>query len=316
MKTKEIYNIMFRNVYIKIFTFLCVIIIIGIPSEVISQEKPDTSFTKTDTTYLIEMNDDTKIIGKLVSENEKEIKLLTKNFGEIKVLKSNIKKKILLDASDFVKGKYWFRNPNSTRYFIGPSAFNLEPGEGYYQNVALVFNSFNVGLTKNISIGGGLELISTFGSLASGDFQPIFFLTPKIGFKVSDNISTGVGLLYASIPSGDERKGIGMLYGVGTVGNLNHNFTLGLGWGYAGNDFEDKPTITLSAMTRISKKTMFVTENWIIPSNEKYMGIYSYGIRFFGEKISVDLGFINNKDIFEAIIIGIPYVDFVVKFGK
>lgn len=40
MKTKEIYNIMFRNVYIKIFMFLCVITIIGIPSEVISQEKP------------------------------------------------------------------------------------------------------------------------------------------------------------------------------------------------------------------------------------------------------------------------------------
>jgi len=307
-------NSEFGNGFIRIFTFLCVITIIGIPSEVISQEKADTSITKTDTTYLIEMNDDTEIIGKLISENEKEIKLLTKNFGEITVIKSNIKKKKLLDASNFVKGKYWFRNPNSTRYFIGPSAFTLEPGEGYYQNVALVINSFNVGLTKNISIGGGLELISTFASLASGDFQPIFFITPKIGFKVSKIINTGVGILYANIPSGDERKGIGMLYGVGTVGNLNHNFTLGLGWGYAGDDFEDKPTITLSSMTRISEKTMFVTENWIIPFDDEYDFYLSYGIRFFGEKISVDLGFINNKDIFEAIIIGIPYVDFVVKF--
>ncbi|MBE9480617.1 MAG: hypothetical protein IMY69_02855 [Bacteroidetes bacterium] len=46
------------------------------------------------------------------------------------------------------------------------------------------------------------------------------------------------------------------------------------------------------------------------------MAIFSYGVRFFGERISVDLGFINNKDIIEEIVIGIPYVDFVVKFGN
>jgi hypothetical protein len=40
----------------------------------------------------------------------------------------------------------------------------------------------------------------------------------------------------------------------------------------------------------------------------------SYGVRFFGKKLSVDLGFLNNRDLAEALIIGIPYVDFVVKF--
>ena len=59
-----------------------------------------------------------------------------------------------------------------------------------------------------------------------------------------------------------------------------------------------------------------VTENWLVPS-DGYYGVYSYGIRFMGEKITVDLAFLNNADIASDVLaIGVPYVDFVVKFGK
>ncbi|MEY3343107.1 MAG: hypothetical protein RL090_791, partial [Bacteroidota bacterium] len=58
----------------------------------------------------------------------------------------------------------------------------------------------------------------------------------------------------------------------------------------------------------------FVTENWILYDGTKTTGIYSYGFRFFGSKMAVDLGFINNSDISKGIFIGIPYVDFTVKF--
>ncbi len=47
-------------------------------------------------------------------------------------------------------------------------------------------------------------------------------------------------------------------------------------------------------MTRIARKSALVTENWIIPFDEEYYGLYSYGIRFFGEKLSIDLVFINS----------------------
>jgi hypothetical protein len=39
-----------------------------------------------------------------------------------------------------------------------------------------------------------------------------------------------------------------------------------------------------------------------------------YGIRFFGEKLSVDLAFLNNKDIASQLALGVPIVDFVIKF--
>ena len=315
MKTK-INPLRFRNRLLNNLMFLFIVLLFCIPTKHFAQDKPDTTVVKTDSLiYLLKLTDGTEVIGTLIEQTTTEMKLATENFGEVTVLRTKIKKMKILNESDFVKGEYWFKNPNSTRYFIGPSALTLEPGEGYYQNTYLLLQSFNVGITKNISFGGGFEIISTF-SLGEDSPGPIFYLTPKVGFKVAENVHAGAGVLYASIPSDDDRQGLGILYGITTYGNTDNNITLGLGWGYSDTEFNDKPIITLSGMARISKRASFVSENWIIPDDEKYMPIFSYGIRFFGERISVDLGFINNKDIIEEIIIGIPYVDFVVKFGK
>ena len=218
------------------------------------------------------------------------------------------------------RSRYWFENPNATRYLFGPSAYNLAPGEGYYQNTYLVLNSFNLGVLKNFTFGGGIELISTFSVDGAG---PIFFLTPKYVFELNSKWHAGVGLFYVSTPNIDDdetednnsskRSDLGIGYGIVTYGSENNNITAGLGWGFFDGETSDSPIITISATRRISKKMALVTENWLITSVDG-MNIYSYGIRFFGEKIAVDLAFLNNLDIMQAIIIGIPYVDFVVKF--
>lgn len=95
-----------------------------------------------------------------------------------------------------------------------------------------------------------------------------------------------------------------------TYGSLNHNVTAGVGYALAEGELSNNAVFNLSGMTRIGKRIALVSENWIFPET----AIFSYGVRFFGEKISVDLAFINNSEIAEGIAIGIPYVDFVVKF--
>jgi hypothetical protein len=59
-----------------------------------------------------------------------------------------------------------------------------------------------------------------------------------------------------------------------------------------------------------------ITENWLIspPNSQSKVPLISYGARFFGKKIAVDFAFVNNKDIAQSIFIGVPYIDFVVKF--
>lgn len=268
---------------------------------------PDTAVT-----YRLELNDGSIYFGSILSEDVEKIQFQTLSKSRLDINKRDIKKREQLEAGDFVNGTYWFKNPNPTRYLFGPSAFNLKAGEGYYQNTYLLLNSFNVGLTDYLSIGGGFELLSTF---VKGSEGPIFILTPKVGFEVSPRFHAGGGVLYLSVPSLFEgsRTGLGVGYGIGTYGTENSNITGGLGWGFVEGEFSSRPIATFSGMHRISRKVALVSENWLIPA-DTYYGVYSYGIRFFGEKIAIDLAFLNNSDISQGLIIGVPWIDFVVKF--
>ena len=267
--------------------------------------------------YRVTLNDKSSYIGEITEETTSTLVLINQTTGvKTELPTTQIQKKELLSESSIKNNEYWFENPNATRYLFGPSAFNLKKGEGYYQNTMLLLNSFNVGITDYFSIGGGIEFLSTFITLSQGNFNPIIYFTPKVGFSVADNIHVGGGVLLASIPQFGETSntGLGMLYGLGTYGNLDHNVTATIGWGSVDGNSFNKPLITVSGMTRVAKKTALVTENWLIPTDSSYEPIFSYGVRFFGENIAVDLAFINNWDIAQSLLIGTPYVNFVVKF--
>ena len=263
-----------------------------------------------DSTLKVTMTDGSVYVGVYVSETAQTISLKTEHLGVIEISRENIRRIEVLDPARFKDGEYWFENPNATRYLFGPSAIPLKKGEGYYQNIYVVLQSFNYAVANNISIGGGFDVITPFVS----DIPVFFFITPKAGFKVADKVYVGGGLLYANTTAFDI-SGFGIGYGIVTYGTVENNITAGLGWGYAEGETTNGPIITVSGMARLSRRLGFVSENWIVPV-DGYYGVFSYGIRFMAEKITVDFAFINNPDIASNIFIGIPYLDFVVKFGK
>ncbi|MFM6956943.1 MAG: hypothetical protein ACKOX1_10410 [Ignavibacteria bacterium] len=262
---------------------------------------------------LIKMKGESGItyVGTIIERSEREITILTDANTKIQIVLSSVQDIRAIPKSQIHNGEYWYPNPNDSRYLFAPSAFNLKQGEGYYQNTYLFINTFNYGITDNFSMGLGFEFISTFASLGASDFDPIYFLTPKYSMQVAENVRVGVGVLYGKIS--DDIGGFGVGYGLVTYGNPEHNATLGLGFGFFDGELSGDPVITISGMTRLSKRISLVTENWFFPA-DVYRGVISYGIRFFGETMSVDLALINNEDFSEVFPIGIPYVDFVVKF--
>jgi hypothetical protein len=62
---------------------------------------------------------------------------------------------------------------------------------------------------------------------------------------------------------------------------------------------------------RIARRFSLVSENWILPGVNH--PIVFYGMRFFGDRLSFDLAFINSLGN-GVPFPGIPYVDFVVAF--
>lgn len=260
---------------------------------------------------IIETKDGSVIQGRFVAHTENGIRLLTESAGEITISNDQIGWMKVVEEDRFKNGKYWFDNPNATRYLFSPTAFSLKKGEAYYQNTYLVLNSFNYGITDNLTIGAGFELFSTF----SGD--PVFFVNPKYTFRINDKLRAGAGVLYANISSNTTNfSGLGIGYGILTYGNTDDNITLGMGYGFVEKELANRPVFTLSGMKRLSSRIGLVSENWIVPV-EDYYGVYSYGLRFMGEKLTVDLALLNNPDIAsDFLFIGFPYIDFVVKFGK
>jgi hypothetical protein len=141
------------------------------------------------------------------------------------------------------------------------------------------------------------------------------YIMPKIGVVATPKFNLAVGAL-AGVIGGlvdeDENASFGVLYTVGTAGSPDASVSFGTGVAYASGRFADHPVAMLGAETRLGRRIAFVTENYLIP-DEDVGGLISYGLRFFGEKLSADLAFWNSTGV-GFVFPGIPYVSFSVKF--
>ncbi|GHB55099.1 hypothetical protein [Persicitalea jodogahamensis] len=275
---------------------------------------------------VIFLKDGTQLRGVLLSESPVGARIRTDNLGEIAVTADKIESIEKNDNGFYNKGRYWFNNPHYTRYLFAPSALSLSKGEGYYQNSLLLLNSVEVGITDHFTMGGGFVLNPTFR-----DWQ-VLFLTPKVSFPTQSKVTFGIGALAIGvfnrtydfdIQTGVQRKdGIetnfaGVGYGIMTIGGAERNGSVGLGWGFAQGEISASPVINLSYMSRLGRKVGVVTENWIIipRQGDSGVGILSGGVRFFGEKMAVDLALWVPVGE-DAPFFAFPYVDFVIKFGQ
>jgi hypothetical protein len=266
-------------------------------------------------TYQFTLKDGSVVTGKIVSISENEITISSGTMGEVRLKKININTMTQVSSINEKVSGIWFPNPNPSRYLLSNSAIPLEKNSGYYQNTWIFLNSFSYAFTNNLSISGGFEI---FSLLAKEEGPYAFYINPKISFKAADNFYAGGSVLYANtFKTVSEFGGLGTFNFFATYGNNNNNITAALGWGWADGGFSSKPLVTISGMARLSKRIALVSENWLIPgvdNDSGYYGIISYGVRFLGEKTSIDLAFINNKEIASEIGIGIPWLDFVVNF--
>ena len=246
-----------------------------------------------------------KFIGRIIRIEDYEIEFET-DYGILIIPKRRIRsiREIPETAMQKRTGELWLPDPNRTRLYFAPTGQMIPRGGGYFADYYLFFPTINYGVSEKVSLGGGFSLFPT-GNMK----DQVYFFTPKFSLKQTEKLSFAAGTLMMKIL--DEPL-VNLLYGVGTWGTSDKSFTLALGYGMVGTDIADKPLVVLGGQKRISRRTTFITENWIIPEVEG--AIISYGIRFFGEQLSVDLALLNA--IPEGIFPGMPYIDFVYNFGK
>lgn len=270
---------------------------------------PADVYAQDNNVYRIETIDGNVFVGTLVSEDDNKVVIRTEALGEISIERSQIREMTKIDPDRIKDGKYWFENPQATRYFFTTNAIGIRKGEGYYQNTWIFFNNVNFGLSENISLGGGMVPLFLLG----GGSIPIWLL-PKISFPVvPDNFHLAAGAMIGGVV-GSDTFGMGLVYGISTVGNRDNNLSIGLGYGYAGNEWSNTPMLNVSGMVRTGRAFYLLSENYFFPGTE-VNGIILAGIRWAPENFAVDFGLFRPLEE-TGDFIGLPWLGVTIPFGR
>jgi len=259
--------------------------------------------------YQVIVNDGSEFIGNILAENDSSYQFLTGKYGQLTLLKSDVKKISKIEKGSVIHGKLWFQNPQSSRYFFMPNGYGLKKGEGYYQNIWVLFNQVSVGVTDNFSVGVGMIPLFLFGA----GYIPMW-IVPKISIPVvKDKFNVGIGA-FAGTVIGQRNTEFGILYGSGTIGDRNTNLSIGLGYGYAGGSFAKSPMLSLGGMVRVSPRGYLLTENYYIKTENSAAGIISVGGRSMLSKAGLDYGLL--FPIGADTFVGIPWLGLTMPFGN
>ncbi len=234
-------------------------------------------------TYQVETLDGNIFTGNLIQQDSLTVQLKTDKLGTLTFQRADIKSFKELKGVMQADGRIWLPNPQSARYFWAPNGYGLDKGEGYYQNIWILYNQVSVGLSKNFSIGAGMLPLFLFGGAAT----PVF-LVPKFSIPVvKEKVNLGTGAFLGTI-LGEETGVFGLLYGTSTFGSRDKNLSVGLAYGFAGSRMMDNPIINISGMARVGPRGYLLTENYIITADGEAMVIFSMGGRTIFRNVGLD----------------------------
>jgi hypothetical protein len=246
-------------------------------------------------------------LGRLVDDRADSDSIRFEAEGGVLTLpKCAIRELTTVSPRNIHDGEYWFPNPNATRLFFGPTGRTLRRRTSYYSNTYLWLNGVYTGLTDNFTLGGSVTVLPGVG-------QQVGYITPKLGVYSSENLNLSIGGLlgYNGFGTSNKEREFGILYSVATIGSADLSATGGIGWGYQGSGLSKQPAIMLGGATRVTRGMALITENYFV-SALGTSALLGYGVRFFGEKLSVDLAFFNVSN--HAVFPGFPFVSFSKNF--
>jgi hypothetical protein len=271
----------------------------------------DTTATDSARMYVLRTRDGSLFVGRLARATIDSVYFMSAG-GPITVPRSAVVELRQLGRGAMRAGVYWPPNPGNTRLFFAPTGRMLEKGEGYFSDTYIFFLNFVGGVTSRVTFGGGFSIFPTTDLT-----QNIFYLTPKVGLVQSADFNLAAGALigYAGFSGFDDTGrdvgSFGIVYGVGTAGSPDGSLTVGFGFGYGGGGFGEDPILMVGGEKRVARRVSLLSENYIVAGVTDGT-LVSYGLRFFGDRLSVDFAFINNPS--DPILPGVPYVAFAVKF--
>ena len=257
------------------------------------------ALTPGESLYEIRLMDGSVLFGRVTAVEGETIVLVTLVGARVEVERSQIRVARPAEGR-VVEGEFWGEDPNSSRLFFTATGRTLKKGEAYVGTYIIVLPFFAVGLTDRITVAAGAPVLF-------GELEP-FYVAPKVQVFRTARAAISVGTL--ALFFDDEIVGIN--YAVGTFGTPDHALTLGLGFGFSGDQFSNQPVAMIGGETRTSRRIKLVTENYFLPGEDGLL--FSAGLRFIGDRFSTDLGIAGFVGGTSACCI--PLINFSYAFGR
>jgi hypothetical protein len=263
----------------------------------------DTAAAHADSLYSIRLTDGSMLYGRIVEEAGATLTVLTQAGVTVRLERRQIESMTPVGAH-LVRGRVLPGDPNHTRLFFGPTARSVGAGKGYLGVYEVFFPFLTYGITDNLSISGGTPIIP-------GAVGELWYFAPKLTLVQTDELAVAAGVL--ALAADGETAGI--VYGVGTFGDSDKAITAGAGWGFSDGDLQNQAVLMVGGEMRTGPGTKLISENYLIPGFDGADGsILSGGIRFFGERLSADLGVAISPRDCESDLCWFPLVNFVYSF--
>jgi len=246
--------------------------------------------------YKIIKTDGGELLGKILTQNNREILLQSIDGREIYIPQHKIQKIEKLDSTEFnQKGEFVGNDPFATRYFLSTNGFALKEGDSY-----ILYNwwgpEIQFGLKNNISLG----VISTWiGAPIIGTIKKSWEINKNKHVAIGALLGTGSygrfdlygGLPFASLTLGEKTRNVSLSAGYGAISyNEFQDFNYTPDW-QTKRVFDGATMFSVSGMFKVSTSISFVFESFFAfkeanlgdngdTSSSNLIGFVSPGFRF------------------------------------
>jgi hypothetical protein len=260
----------------------------------------------------VRLKDGSLLVGLLVDQAPDSVRIVT-SAGRMTLARSAIAELKVINPAEIHDGSYWPADPHDTRLFFGPTGRTLAKGSGYFSDLYLFLINGAVGLTDRITLGAGMSVFPSSNFFGNN----IYYLMPKIGIVRGESFNLAAGALVGFVPrsSGRANGSAGIYYLAATNGRADASFTYGIGYSYFDSNVSGDATLMLGGNVRVARRVSLMTENYIFTGPGGGYWAPIYGVRFIGDRLSTDLGFVNfvgrGTTPFTP---GLPWLGFALKF--
>jgi hypothetical protein len=286
-----------------LMTVAAAIVFGGVPAIATAQSPsrtgtPASTSQQVVTMYELVLRDGSRLYGNIERQDDLEIVFRTQGGTTVTVKREDVLS-LRQTTGTIAEGEFQPGDPNATRLFFGPTGRALRRGQTYLGTYEVVLPFVQVGITDRISIGGGTPLM--FGG---GESNRPFWITPKVQILDRPSTQVAVGAMHGFAGLDDSA---GIAYAVATQGNIASSLTIGAGVAYSGRGGR-AGVVMVGGERQFRRNMKFITENYIWKGGH---GFGMFGVRFFGERLSADLGLaipFGTSDFFGAPVVNFVYL--------